>query len=150
MAYKIFTVMYEHFAIICKHQNPFTYALPCVVPGQPENIIVPFEESRDFTQIIHPTLDIRLIGRPGLVPGKIGNALELRGRGQYADLGAMGHTCMGNLARCTQGITLSAWMKFRSFENDMVFLSTGQNGLLMIYRDGYVHVSADGRGESQS
>ncbi|XP_025090814.1 uncharacterized protein LOC112562040 isoform X3 [Pomacea canaliculata] len=58
----------------------------------------------------------------------------------------MGHTCMGNLARCTQGITLSAWMKFRSFENDMVFLSTGQNGLLMIYRDGYVHVSADGRG----
>lgn len=114
--------------------------------GRPDSVVVHFEES-DQTRVLHPTLDIRLIGRPRLIPGKIGNALELRGRGQYADLGQLSTTCMGNLALCKQGITVSAWMKFRGFENNMVFLSTGENGLALLYRDGYMHVIADGRSE---
>nr|KAG5710229.1 hypothetical protein BaRGS_006748 [Batillaria attramentaria] len=106
--------------------------------SRPDSVIVHFEESPDQRRVLHPTLDIRIIGRPRLVPGKVGNALELTGRGQYADLGTLSDTCMGNLAQCPQGVTLSAWMKFRSFENNMVFLSTGSNGLVMFYKDGLV------------
>ncbi|XP_076459006.1 uncharacterized protein LOC143292527 isoform X2 [Babylonia areolata] len=113
---------------------------------RPDHILVQFEEAPDQNSIAHPSLDIRLEGRPRLVPGKVGNALELRGRGQYADLGQLSHTCYGNLARCSQGVTVSAWMKFRSYENNMVFLSTGENGLLLLYRDGYIYASAYGRG----
>jgi hypothetical protein len=69
-------------------------------PGRPDSVIVHFEESPDQMRVLHPTLDIKLIGRPRLVPGKVGNALELRGRGPYADLGMLSHKCMGNLARC--------------------------------------------------
>ena len=122
-------------------------SLPIFSSGRPDSIVVHFEESPDQTRILHPTLDIRLIGRPRLVSGRVGNALQLGGRGQYADLGQLSGTCMGNLARCPQGVTVSAWMKFRSFENNMVFLSTGANGLLLLYRDGYMQVSAGGQGE---
>ncbi|KAL8587816.1 hypothetical protein ACOMHN_021034 [Nucella lapillus] len=124
----------------------FLMAHDFIQRDRPDNIIVHFEEAPEQTRISHPTLDIRLRGRPRLVPGKVGNALELRGRGQYADLGQLSHTCIGNLGRCPQGVTVSAWMKFRSYENNMVFLSTGENGLLLLYRDGYIYASADGQG----
>ncbi|KAL8566603.1 hypothetical protein ACOMHN_054825 [Nucella lapillus] len=114
--------------------------------GRPKSFIVHFEEaSQDRTHIVHSDLNIRLTGRPQLVPGRVGFALELAGSGRYADLGQQSHTCMGNLAHCKQGITVSAWMRFRSFENNMVFLSTGSSGLLLLFKDGFVLASADGR-----
>lgn len=132
--------------LICTLKTVSCFLLCFSLTGRPEYILVPFEESLDQTQVLHETLNIRLIGRPLLVPGKVGNALELKGRGQYADLGTLADTCMGNLGKCPQGITISAWMKFRSFENNMVFLSTGRRGILMLYKDGYILVSSGGRG----
>ncbi|GFN82964.1 neurexin-2-alpha [Plakobranchus ocellatus] len=114
--------------------------------SRPQHFLVPFEELINRDQLNHPVLSIRLVDGPQLVPGKVNNALRLRGRGQYADLGRQSTDCLSNLQACTQGITVAAWMRFRRFENNMVFLSTGENGILMMYRDGYIQVSVDGRG----
>ncbi|BFZ21895.1 hypothetical protein BsWGS_24934 [Bradybaena similaris] len=113
--------------------------------GRPQHFLIDFEELIDAERLMHPVLSIRLVGGPMLVPGKVNNALALQGRGQYADLGRRGVECFSNLAECSHGITIAAWMRFHRFENNMVFLSTGDNGILMMYKDGYIHVSAGGR-----
>ncbi|CAL1547650.1 unnamed protein product [Lymnaea stagnalis] len=115
--------------------------------SRPRNFLIDFEELVGGDRIRHPDLNIILQQGPVLIPGKVvKNALELSGRGQFADLGRRNDECMTNLALCTQGITVAAWMRFHRFENNMVFLSTGDNGILMMYKDGYIQVTAAGRG----
>ncbi|XP_055869522.1 uncharacterized protein LOC106070898 isoform X3 [Biomphalaria glabrata] len=111
---------------------------------RPKNYLITFEELIGEDRLKHPTLNINLMQRPMLIPGKVNNALELSGRGQYADLGRHNDECMSNLYLCNQGITIAAWMRFHRFENNMVFLSTGENGILMMYKDGYIQFSVAG------
>ena len=70
----------------------------------------------------------------------------MKGRGQYAEIGNKQLECMGDLNKCPNGITVAAWMRFHGFENNMVFLSTGQNGILMAYKRGMMQVSVNGQG----
>ena len=54
------------------------------------------------------------------------------------------HCCVNSLLK---GVTIRAWMRFKRFTNNMVFMSTGIHGIVMMYRNGYIHVSADGKTE---
>ncbi|KAK6166927.1 hypothetical protein SNE40_023527 [Patella caerulea] len=114
--------------------------------GKPKHYIIDFEEI-DGIRLIHESLPIRVVENAKIIPGKVGNALELNGNRQYVDISGRNGECLGNLALCWQGITISTWMRFRRFENNMVFLSTGKNGILVTYRDGYIYVTADGRSQ---
>ncbi|KAH9500063.1 hypothetical protein Btru_076507 [Bulinus truncatus] len=112
--------------------------------SKPQGYLIDFEELIGEDRLKHPSLTINLVQRPVLIPGKVNNALELGGRGQYVDLGRHNDECMSNLNLCTQGLTIAAWMRFHRFENNMVFLSTGENGILMMYKDGYIQFSVAG------
>lgn len=101
--------------------------------------LIDMEAIRDG-RVVHPSLLIKAEGDPTVVPGKIGNAIQLDGNGQYLDLGQHTEKCLGNLARCVNGMTISAWMNFRSYSNNMYYISTGENGIHMYYRNGYIYV----------
>ena len=53
---------------------------------------------------------------------------------------------MTDMTKCPQGITIAAWMRFHGFENNMVYLSTGENGFLMKHQRDKLEVSVDGKG----
>lgn len=98
-------------------------------------------EEMDGQRLLHEELEASIHGNAVLIPGRIGKALKLGGRGQYLDLGQHADICLGNLARCPQGILISAWMRFDHFHDKMYFLSTGSNGIQMYYHDGYIYVT---------
>ncbi|KAL5005761.1 hypothetical protein ScPMuIL_016919 [Solemya velum] len=108
--------------------------------GDPTGYLIEMEQM-DGKRLVHESLDAKVHGDATLIPGRIGKALKLGGRGQYLDLGQHSDICLGNLAKCPQGILISAWMRFDHFHDNMYFLSTGSNGVQMYYDDGYIYVT---------
>ncbi len=90
-------------------------------------------------RLVHPTLDLPVMGNPPVIPGRIFRAVRLEGNGQYLDLGQHSGTCFGNLRLCRHGYTTSMWVNFKRFENDMYYYSNG-NGVKMYHRNGNLHV----------
>lgn len=48
--------------------------------------------------------------------------------GSYASLGEWPHWCLGNLSRCTEGLTMELWVKFAEVPEDspdVIVFSTG-------------------------
>ena len=89
-------------------------------------------------KLVHKVFEIPAVGNPRLTRGKINNALQLDGDGQYLDIGAHGDSCLGNLKECKHGLTGSMWANFKDFEDNMYFYSNGQ-GARIFYRGGKLH-----------
>ena len=102
----------------------------------------------DGKMLAHESLPIMLHGNPALVPGRIGNAIKLNGGLQYIDFGDQTDKCLGNLEKCSHGLTISFWAKFNRYTYDMYILSTGLNGIRMYYIDGYIYLTIDKNGKS--
>lgn len=96
----------------------------------------------DGNRIRHPSMVVRTYGNPDVVPGKLGNAIELDGRAQYVDFGDHANTCFGNLDNCIHGATIALWMKPEKFQRDAYYFSTGGNGITMWYKNKRLYVSA--------
>ncbi|KAL3854429.1 hypothetical protein ACJMK2_013699, partial [Sinanodonta woodiana] len=100
-------------------------------------------EQMSGTRIIHPSMVIETFGNPSLVSGKIGKSLFLDGRNQYADFGEHAHNCFGNIDNCPHGMMTALWFNPKSPEDGMQYLSSGHNGLNVIYRNGKFKVTAE-------
>ena len=74
--------------------------------------------------IDHPRFRVTLERGARLVPGKIGNAVSLQGRGQYVDVGEHMDKCLANLERCYNGLTVSLWLNARQLGDNTYFLSS--------------------------
>ena len=74
--------------------------------------------------IDHPRFRVTLEQGAELVPGKIGNAVLLRGRGQYVDFGEHMDKCLANIDQCKTGITISMWVNARKLRDNSYFLSS--------------------------
>ncbi|KAK3601342.1 hypothetical protein CHS0354_011947 [Potamilus streckersoni] len=100
-------------------------------------------EQRSGTRILHPSMVIETFGNPSLVSGKIGKSLLLDGRNQYADFGEHAQNCFGNLDNCPHGMMTALWFKPKTSEDGMQYLSSGHNGVNVIYRNGKFKVTAE-------
>lgn len=105
--------------------------------------MLPMENMINQNVLDHPQLNLTLYGRPRLVGGLIGNGLALNGRGQYLDLGDLSDECIGNLALCKNGITVSTWLKFMGRGDNSYIFSTGNNGIRMYLKDSYLNVKVN-------
>ena len=92
-------------------------------------------------RLVHPNLKIDLLGNPSIVDGKVNNAVRLNGDSQYLDAGETGDTCLGDLSRCPHGFTMSTWVKFDKLQEDSYYMSTGNKGVSMFYKNGMLHVA---------
>ena len=72
----------------------------------------------------HPRFHVTLERGAQLVPGKYGNAVLLRGRGQYVDLGKHMDKCIANIDLCNNGITISMWINAHRLRDNTPFLSS--------------------------
>lgn len=79
-------------------------------------------------QLITKTLEPRTIGRLRKVSGKIGNAVQFPGRGQYVDFGYFQDTCLGNTSLCMYGFTISLWIRYERLEGNAYYIATGESG----------------------
>lgn len=86
--------------------------------------------------IVHSNLRGQVRGSPGLVSGKMGNAVAFRTGGDYIDGGNLNGTCLGNLTLCHYGITISMWIFFTSLQQDTYILSTGNQAIGVYFKDG--------------
>ncbi|XP_052079469.1 uncharacterized protein LOC127717737 isoform X2 [Mytilus californianus] len=109
---------------------------------KPKSYIIPFE-SIDGTTVPHSRLTLTTFRNPILVQGRIGNGLSLSGRGQYLDLGEHPEECIGNLALCHNGITVSTWLNFQRLQDNSYIFSTGNNGIRMYIKDNYLNVKVN-------
>ena len=50
-------------------------------------------------------------GDAPLVKGKVGKAVYTNGFNQSVNLGNVRHTCMGNITKCKNGLSISVWVK---------------------------------------
>ena len=66
--------------------------------------------------------------------GKMGKALKLVGKRDFVDFGDQGELCLGNLDLCQHGVTYSLWLQPDKLGEEMYFLSTGNNGVVLKYR----------------
>lgn len=89
-------------------------------------------------RVVHPSLDVRVFGRPKVDEhgGKVGGALRLDGSGQYASLGRHHDACLGNLDLCRHGLLLVGWLRPGTLRDGMDLLSTGANGVRLRYVGG--------------
>lgn len=86
-------------------------------------------------RLVHESMSVNMVGRPRLVPGKVGQALHLDGEDDVIDFGVQGRSCFGNLDLCPHGVTLALWLKPERLLDRMYFLSSGNNGLSISYAD---------------
>lgn len=71
--------------------------------------------------------------------------------GSHADLGEWPHWCLGNLSRCSNGLTVDLWIKFTEVAedaSDIIVLSSGghmwyANGIYLLQVNGYKSVIAN-------
>ncbi|XP_062614011.1 uncharacterized protein LOC134275752 isoform X2 [Saccostrea cucullata] len=103
--------------------------------GKPKGYLIDMEAKRG-DDLVHQDLPLRLYGDPQLVQGVIGYALHLDGNNQYLDVGSHQDECLGNLQKCSNGITVSAWMNFKDYTDNMYILSTGNNGIRVYQKGG--------------
>ena len=118
-----------------------------IVLGRPENYLIDMQDSIGNT-LVHSDLDLQLSGQPQLVPGVVGRSLYLDGGGQYLDIGDHSDECLGNLAKCPSGITIAAWINFKNYYENMYIMSTGNNGIRMRHRNGYIETSVVQNGKA--
>lgn len=91
----------------------------------------------------HLTLNIPVFGNPVMVAGKVNGAIRFDGsRQQYLDVGDQSKSCLGNMERCTNGVTGSMWINFRSLHDGTYYLSSG-GGLRVYYSGGRLRVAVD-------
>ncbi len=114
--------------------------------GGPLHYILDMDEIRN-NKLIHELLDINAYGGCRNVPGVIATAVKLRGNTQHLDIGQHSSSCLGNLQRCTHGYTGSMFVKFDRFLEGMYYLSTGDQGINMYYKDGRVHIDFEINGK---
>jgi hypothetical protein len=91
-------------------------------------------DSSSGDRVNHPKFILILVNGARLVPGRLGQALELQGRGQYLDMGTHTDSCLGNLDHCKHGFTLSVWLKPRALTENTHFLAAPNYALF--YEDG--------------
>ncbi|XP_056012893.1 uncharacterized protein LOC125678424 isoform X7 [Ostrea edulis] len=103
--------------------------------GKPKGYLIDMEARRG-NDLVHQDLPLRLHGGPQLVQGVIGYALHLDGNNQYLDVGIHDNECLGNLQKCSNGITVSSWLNFKDYTKNMYILSTGNNGIRMYQKAG--------------
>jgi len=68
--------------------------------------------------------------------------------GSYANLGDWPHWCLGNLSRCTDGLTVELWVRFtdvREDTDDVIVFSTGghtwySNGVYLLQVQIYMYI----------
>ena len=81
---------------------------------------------------------------PHLVQGRVSNALNLNGNGQFINIGIHRSSCLGNVDRCSHGLLLSLWLKpSGQFSNRAQILSTGQNGVKIWQKNNKIHASVN-------
>ncbi|XP_021368526.1 uncharacterized protein LOC110460117 isoform X2 [Mizuhopecten yessoensis] len=114
--------------------------------GKPTSYLIDFQNMRRG-KLLHSELYLPTVGSPGQVPGVVGRALKLNGFGQYLDIGQNQGSCLGNLEKCPNGITIGAWMNFQAFFENMYIMSTGKNGLRMFHKEGNIYVTVDQDGK---
>ena len=104
-------------------------------PGRVQHYSFPMEKEKGI-KILHPDFDIIMHNGAHLVPGKVGNAIQV-GDGHYLTLGDQRSNCMGDLSRCTHGLTAGFLFKpsERPTQNGYI-LSSG--GYSFFYKDGRV------------
>ena len=98
-------------------------------------------------QMIVPNLEPKLVGKLRLVPGKIGKAVALPGRGEHIDLGSFSDTCLGNVSICKYGFTVSFWISFTRLRDNSYVMASGVTGF-SIFTYGsrlYANVNKDDR-----
>ena len=99
--------------------------------------MIPFEQKRG-DRVLHDHFDITLENDADLTDeGKIGNAVEVLGRGEYVDFGDQSSECFGNLAKCNHGMTLIFFLKPKTMIEDGYFLSSGPYHVW--YENGQTH-----------
>ena len=64
-------------------------------------------ENERGNKILHPDFEILKYNGASLGEGKMGKGLELGGNGEYAWFGDQRNSCLGNLTRCSHGVTNS-------------------------------------------
>ncbi|XP_060080041.1 uncharacterized protein LOC132559439 isoform X2 [Ylistrum balloti] len=114
--------------------------------GKPTSYLIDFQDMRRG-KLLHSELYLPTVGSPVQVPGVVGRALKLSGLGQYLDIGQHQDSCLGNLEKCPNGITIGAWMNFQAFFENMFIMSTGKNGLRMFHKDRKIYVTVDQDGK---
>lgn len=77
---------------------------------------------------------INVAGNANQTDGKVGKALMLRGNNEFADFGDHRTNCFGNLDHCHHGSMYSLWIRPERLRNKMYFLSSGDNGVNLVYR----------------
>ena len=93
-------------------------------------------ETQRGNTIVHPNYVINLYGGATLTNGKIGNAVRFTGNGEYLSLGDQHDSCLGNLAKCEHGLTVSFLMNPQRFIENGYFMSSGPYSVY--YKNGKV------------
>ena len=86
----------------------------------------------------HRNLSISVINRPAVVRGKVKEAVDLNGKGQFVRMDTRQgdvQPCLSNLNFCKAGATVSMWIKPGELSDGMEFFSTGTYGFKM-WQDG--------------
>ena len=86
------------------------------------DIYYPFDEIVD-EEIVGFTNGV-VHGDAPLVEGKVGRALYTNGVNQSVNLGNVRHTCLGNISKCENGISISVWLKTH-YRNISFYMTNG-------------------------
>ena len=103
-------------------------------------------DTAEGQRLDHPHYIVLLVNGASLVPGRVGQALQLTGQGQYVDLGTHYDSCLGNLDRCPHGFTMSMWLRPRSLAENVYFLAAPSYSLY--YEDGELKAEVRAQGRS--
>jgi len=95
-------------------------------------------DSISNNRVVHRSLNIDVNGAAQTVHGKVGNAVNLNGNGQYLNVGKQTNSCFGNLDLCHHGLLMSTWLRPGQLREGMDFASTGANGISARYVNGQV------------
>ncbi|CAH1790209.1 unnamed protein product [Owenia fusiformis] len=134
--FKYADIIIDEVEIFCAERD-YLIAHGFIVRPPISHSMVSFEKRRG-RQVLNPHLFIQLHNGAMLRKGHTGNALDLNGANQYADLGNLRSSCSGNLDLCRHGLMITFLTKPRTLEDGMVFLNGGSYS--MYYMNGKTHV----------
>ena len=92
-------------------------------------------------RLVDPELEPQTQGRLRQVPGKIGNAVQIPGTGQYIDVGSFTDSCVGNTSMCLYGLTVSFWVNIVNMEDNMYLMASGLYGFTIFTYSKRLYVS---------
>ena len=64
-------------------------------------------------------------GDAPLVDGKVGKALYTNGFNQSVNLGNVRHTCLGNISKCRNGLSITLWLKPHNAGTEIYYMTNG-------------------------